>query len=66
MGFLGGSMVKNMPANAGDMDQSQGQKDPLKEKIATYYSILAWETPRTKEPDGLQPMGSQSQRQLSN
>ena len=53
MGFLGGSMVKNMPANAGDMDQSQGQKDPLKEKIATYYSILAWETPRTGEPEVL-------------
>ena len=27
--------------------------------MATHSSILAWEIPRTEEPDGLQSMGSQ-------
>ena len=27
--------------------QSQGQKDPLEEKMATHSSILAWEIPWT-------------------
>ena len=27
--------------------------------MATCYSILAWETPRTKDPGGLQSMGPQ-------
>ena len=45
---------------------SLGWKDSLERRMATHSSILAWETPRTKEPDGLQPVGSQSQRQLSN
>ena len=39
--------------------QSLGQKDPLKEKMATLSSILAWEIPWTEEPGGLQSMGSQ-------
>ena len=28
-------------------------------KRATHFSILAWRIPRTKEPGGLQSMGSQ-------
>ena len=36
-----------------------GQEDPLKEEIATDSSILAWETPWTEEPRGLQSTGSQ-------
>ena len=36
-----------------------GQGDPLQEEMATHSSILAWETPRTEEPGGLQSMGSQ-------
>ena len=64
-GFLGGSVVKNLPANAGDRDQSQGRKDPLKEKMATYYSILAWETPRTEEPEVLESLGSQKRNYLT-
>ena len=39
--------------------QSLGWKDPLKEEMATHYSILAWEIPWTEEPGGLQSMGSQ-------
>ena len=27
--------------------------------MATHSNILAWEIPRTEEPDGLQSMGSQ-------
>ena len=33
--------------------------DPLEEEMATYSSILAWEIPRTEEPEELQFMGSQ-------
>ena len=39
--------------------QSLGWEDPLEKKMATHSSILAWETPWTEEPGGLQPMGSQ-------
>ena len=40
--------------------RSLGWEDPLEEEMATHFSILAWETPRTEEPDGLQSMWSQS------
>ena len=39
-----------------------GLEDPLKEKMATHFSILAWEIRRTEEPRGLQSMGSQRVR----
>ena len=32
-------------------------KDPLEKKMETHSSILAWETPGTEEPGGLQSMG---------
>ena len=54
MGFLGGSVVKNPPANAGDT----GQEDPLEKEMATHSSIFAREIPWTDEPGGLQSMGS--------
>ena len=38
---------------------SLGSKDPLEEEMATYSSFLAWKTPRTEEPGGLQSMGLQ-------
>ena len=34
-----------------------GQEDPLEEGMETHSSILAWETPWTEEPGGLQSMG---------
>ena len=43
MGFLGGSVVKNPPANAGDRVQSVGREDPLEEEMAAHFSILAQE-----------------------
>ena len=54
MGFLGGSVVKNLPANAGDL----GGEDPLENEMATHTTILAWEIPWTGEPGGLPSMGS--------
>ena len=39
--------------------RSLGQKDPLEEEMATHSSMLAWETPWTEEPGGLQSTGSQ-------
>ena len=54
-------MVKNLPANTGDIRnkvQSLGREDPLKE-MAAHSSILAWRILWTEEPGGLQSMGSQ-------
>ena len=59
MGFPGGSVVKNPPAKQEMRVRSLGQEDPLEKEMATYSSILAWEIPRTEEPDGLQSMGLQ-------
>ena len=39
--------------------QSQGQKDPLEEEMATHSSILAWRIPWTEEHGRLQSMGLQ-------
>ena len=58
-GFPGSSVVKNSPANAGDMGSIPGLgRFPLEEEMATPSSILAWEIPWTEEPGGLQSMGS--------
>ena len=42
--FLGGSVVKNTPAKAGDTGDV-GREDPLEKGMATQSSILARETP---------------------
>ena len=63
MDFPGGSAVKNLPANAGDIkyeDFIPGWKNPLEKKMATHSSIHAWEIPWTEEPGGLQSMGQQN------
>ena len=41
-GFTGGSLIKNLPTNAGDVGSILGQDDPLEEEMATHSSILAW------------------------
>ena len=51
-------MVKNPPTNAGDLGSIPGLGRFLEEGMATYSSILAWRIPWTKEPGGLQSMGS--------
>ena len=58
-GFLGGSVVKNLPAIAGDTGSVPGQEDPLVKEMATHSSFLAWGLPWTEEPGRLQAMGSQ-------
>ena len=55
-------MVKNFPANAGDIRDvgsvlRSGRS--LEEGMSTHSSILAWRIPWTEEPGGLQCMGSQ-------
>ena len=55
-------MVKNSPANAGDLRDAGlivGQEDPLEEGMATHSSILAWRIPWTEGPGGLQSRGLQ-------
>ena len=39
--------------------RSLGQEDLLEKEIATHSSILAWGTPWTEKPGGLQFVGSQ-------
>ena len=58
MGFPGGSAVKNLSANAGDVGLIPGQEDPLEEETATHSGILAWKIPWVEEPSRLQSMGS--------
>ena len=41
-----------------------GREDPLEVGLATHSGILAWETPWTEEPGGLQSTGSQSRTRL--
>ena len=54
-GFPGGAVVKNPPANAGDV----GWEDPLEKEMATHSNILAWKILWTDEPGGLPSTGSQ-------
>ena len=51
--------VKNPPAVQETWAQSLSWEDPLEKGMATHSSILAWRTPWTEEPGGLQSMGSQ-------
>ena len=48
-----GQMVKNPPANVGEVVRSLGQEDPLEKGMATLSSILAWRIPWTEEPGRL-------------
>ena len=67
-GFSGGSVVKNLPANAGDARGASSisgfGRSSLAEEMATLpfhfiFSILAWKIPWTEEPGGLQSTGWQ-------
>ena len=42
--LVGGSVLKNMPARQ-ELQETQGQEDPLEEGMATHSSILAWRIP---------------------
>ena len=52
-------MVKNPPAMQETWVHSLSWEDPLEKGMATNSSILAWRILWTKEPGGLQSMGSQ-------
>ena len=52
-------MVKNLSAMQEMWVQSLGQEEPQEKGMATHSSILAWKSPWTEEPGGLQSMGSQ-------
>ena len=51
-------MVKNLPA----MQETLGQENPLEKRMGTHSTILAWRTPWTEKPGGLQSTGWQSIR----
>ena len=51
MGFPGGSVVKNLPANVGDMSLFLGWEDTLEK--ATHSSIIAWEIPGQARVHGI-------------
>ena len=51
--------VKNVPVMQETWVRSLGCEDALEKGMATHSSILAWRIPWTKEPGGLQSMGSQ-------
>ena len=55
-------MVKNLPAMEKTQVQSLGVEDPLEKGMATHSGIVAWRSPWTEEPGGLQSMGSQRVR----
>ena len=59
VGLPGGSLVKNLSANARDMGFIPGLGKTLEKEIATHSSILAWAIPCTEEPSRLQSMGLQ-------
>ena len=52
-------MVKNLPANAGDLGSIPGSGRSLEKEMTTHSTILAWRIPWTVEPGGLQSLGSQ-------
>ena len=51
--------VKHLPTKWETRIRSLGWEDLLQKEMATHSSILAWKIPWTKEPGGLQSMGSQ-------
>ena len=56
--FLGSSVIKNLPANAGDPGSIPGTRRSPGEENTTHFGILAWEIPWTEEHGGLQSIGS--------
>ena len=53
----GGSVVRNLPANAEDASSILGSRRSLEKEMATHSNILAWKIPWTEEPGVLQSMG---------
>ena len=51
--------VRHLPTMQETQVQSLGREDLLEKEMSTHSSILAWRTPWTEEPGGLQSTGSQ-------
>ena len=58
MGFPDGSVVKNPPANTGDVGLIPGSEDSLEKKWQPTPVLLPGKS-HEEEPSGLQSMGSQ-------
>ena len=56
-GFLGGSVVKNLPAVQETWVQSLGQEDPLEKEVTTHSNILAWRIHGQRSLVGYHPWG---------
>ena len=66
-GFPDGTVVKNLPANAGNVGLIPESGRSLGKGLTTHSSILAWEMLWMEEPGGLQSTGLQKSRSwLSN
>ena len=52
-GFPGGSVVKHLPANAGDVGSIPGSEDPLEKETTTQSSKYSCLGNPTEEPGGL-------------
>ena len=50
--------VKNLPAIQKTQVQFLSQEDSQEEEMATHSSIVAWRSPWTEEPCGLESVGS--------
>ena len=65
MSFPDDSLVETLHANAGaseDVGSIPGSRRILEKEMAALFSILAWKIPGTKDPGGLQSMGSERVR----
>ena len=54
--YIGGTVIKNPPANAGDtrdVGLIPSWEDHLEKDMSTHSSIFAWKIPWTEEPGGL-------------
>ena len=58
-------MVKNSPANAGDMGLIPGSGRSPGEGNGDPFSILSWEISWTEKTGGLQSMGSQKESDMT-
>ena len=64
--FSSGSIVTNLPANAGDVGSMLESGRSPEEEMATHSSILAWEIPRTEELGGLQSLSGKELHMTGN
>ena len=62
LSFPVAQMGKNLPAMQETQVRSRGWEDPVETGMTTHTSILAWRSPWTEEPGGLQSMGLQGVR----